>query len=205
MVPEIQDTYLIESPEQALALLNPVRGEIVVRLVEPASAAEVARMLGDTPQRINYHLKTLEKVGLVRRCGTRQVRNLVEVLFQAIAKSFVLAESLSMKSETAHKLKDQGALAHLIRTAERLKQDALALMERSDAAEQVPSASLELNVPLGDEAQRAAFVEDYVAAVQELVKKYAGKAGGGGSTGDEREKQPYQVVLAVYPKPEQCV
>lgn len=203
MVPDIQESYLIESPEQALALLNPVRGEIVAQLVEPASAAEVARVLGDTPQRINYHLKMLEKVGLVRRCGTRQVRNLVEVLFQAIAKSFVLAESLSMKPETAQKLKDQGALSHLIQTAERLKQDALVLMERSDATEQVPSASLQLNVPLGDEGQRAAFVDDYVAAVQALVCKYTGQAGKSGGNADSAGgKQPYQVVLAVYPKPE---
>jgi DNA-binding transcriptional ArsR family regulator len=214
VVTDIQETYLIASPEQALALLNPVRGDIVAQLIEPASAAEVARALGDTPQRINYHLKTLEKVGLVRRCGTRQVRNLVEVLFQAVARSFVLAESLSMKPETAQKLKDQGALANLIQTAERLKQDALVLMERSDRNVQVPSASLQLNVPLCDEAQRAAFVEDYVAAVQALVSKYTKLAEGGGkaydSEGDINNgrrastggKKPYQVVLAVYPKPD---
>ncbi|KIL38875.1 ArsR family transcriptional regulator [Gordoniibacillus kamchatkensis] len=197
MVHDIQETYRVEAPEQALVLLNPLRGEIAARLVEPASAAEVARMLGETPQRINYHLKALEKVGLVRRTGTRQVRNLVEVLYQAVAKTFVLAEALSMKPETLQKLKDQGALAHLIRTAERVKQDALLLMERSDAAEQVPSAALELQVPLGDETQRAAFIEEYVAAVQAIVRKYAAA----GSTGD-KEKILYQAVLTVYPKPD---
>jgi DNA-binding transcriptional ArsR family regulator len=194
MKPEMQETYVVEAPEQALTLLNPLRGDILSRLAEAGSATEVARALGETPQRVNYHLKALEKVGLVRRVGTRQVRNLVEVLFQAVAKTFVLSEALSMKPDTVRKLKDQGALAHLIQTADTIKREALLLMERSDAAQEVPSASLQLQVPLGDEAQRAAFVEEYVSLVQALVHKYAGDGGAG--------KDPYQVVLAVYPNPE---
>jgi DNA-binding transcriptional ArsR family regulator len=194
MKPEIQETYVVEAPEQALTLLNPLRGDILSRLAEAGSATEVARALGETPQRVNYHLKALEKVGLVRRVGTRQVRNLVEVLFQAVAKTFVLSEALSMKPDTVRKLKDQGALAHLIQTADTMKREALMLMERSDAAQEVPSASLQLQVPLGDEAQRAAFVKEYVSLVQALVHKYAGDGGAG--------KDPYQVVLAVYPNPE---
>ncbi|MFC0212285.1 ArsR/SmtB family transcription factor [Paenibacillus chartarius] len=198
MIPEIEESYRIEAPEQALAMLNPLRGEILSRLVEPASAAEVARMIGETPQRVNYHLKTLEKVGLVRRAGTRQVRNLVEVLYRAIAKTFVLSESLGMKPETARKLQDQGALAHLIQTADRVRQDALLLMERSDAAQPVPSATLQLMVPLGDERERERFLAEYVAAVQALVQKYTDSA-----AADRGEsKVPYQMVVAVYPTPE---
>lgn len=188
----IQESYVLESPEQAMALLNPLRGEIVAHLQEPASATEVARQLSETPQRINYHLKSLEKVGIVRRVGTRQVRNLVEVLFQAVAKSFILAESLSMKPETMRKLKDQGALAHLITTSERMKRDALLLMEQSDENEVVASAALQLQVTLSDPEQRNAFVEEYVSLVQKLVAKFHC---------DVQSDEVYQVLLAVYPQP----
>jgi DNA-binding transcriptional ArsR family regulator len=188
----IQENYVLESPEQAMALLNPLRGEIVAHLMEPASASEVARQLNETPQRINYHLKSLEKVGIVRRVGSRQVRNLVEVLFQAVAKSFVLAESLSMKPETVRKLKDQGALSHLITTSERMKKDALLLMEQSDENEVIASAALQLQVSLADPEQRHAFVEEYVSLVHKLVAKYHS---------DSKQEDTYQVLLAVYPKP----
>jgi DNA-binding transcriptional ArsR family regulator len=188
----IQESYVLESPEQAMALLNPLRGEIVAHLQEPASATEVARQLSETPQRINYHLKSLEKVGIVRRVGTRQVRNLVEVLFQAVAKSFILAESLSMKPETMRKLKDQGALAHLITSSERMKQDALLLMEQSDENEIIASAALQLQVTLANPEQRNAFVEEYVSLVQKLVAKYHCEA---------PSNEIYQVLLAVYPQP----
>ncbi|BFT69415.1 ArsR/SmtB family transcription factor [Paenibacillus sp. P36] len=194
MLNDIQERYYIESPEQATVLLNPIRGEIIAQLLEPGSAAEVARTLGETAQRINYHLKALEKAGLVQRIGTRQVRNLVEVLYRSIAKTFVLADSLSMKPETVQKLKDQSSLAHLVTTSERIRRDALLLMEQSDVGEEIPSATLQLQVHLCDEHQRQAFIEEYAAMVQQLVERYA--AG-------KDENEAYQVLLAVYPKPKE--
>jgi DNA-binding transcriptional ArsR family regulator len=194
LLSELPNSYVVETPEQAMALLNPLRGEIVARLMEPASAAEVARQLGEQPQRINYHLKALEKAGLVERVGSRQVRNLVELLYRSIAKSFVLAESLSMKPETMQKLKDQSALAHLIDTSERIKRDALLLMEQSDENETIPSAVLQLRVQLSDQEERNAFVDEYIALVQQLVDRYHCK---------KDCSEEYNVLLAVYPKPAQ--
>ncbi len=193
MLPDIQETYIVETPEQALALLNPLRAEMLSHLAQPASAAEIARTIGETPQRMNYHLKALEKVGLVRKAGTRQVRNLVEVLYQAVAKTFILSDSLNLHPDTVQQMKDHGSLAHLITIAERIKRDSLLLMEKSDASENVPSASLHTKVRLANEAQRSAFVQEYV----ELVKQLAGKYG---KDGDASET--YSVVLAVYPEPE---
>lgn len=185
------ETYLVESPEQAMALLNPLRAEILSRLAEPASAAEVARAINEIPQRVNYHLKALEKVGLVRRVGSRQVRNLVEVLYLAIARTYVLSEGLNWAGNTVQQIKDQGALSHLVTTAERIKRDALLLMERSDQEEDIPSATLDTSVRLASAEQRSAFVEEYVQLVNELVKKYQHSATGA---------ETYQVILAVYPK-----
>ncbi|MDR6551914.1 helix-turn-helix domain-containing protein [Paenibacillus qinlingensis] len=188
---DIQDSYCIHSPEQATVLLNPLRGEIIAQLLEPGSATEVARTLGETAQRINYHLKALEKAGLVQRVGTRQVRNLVEVLYRSIAKTFVLAESLSMKPETLQKLKDQSSLAHLITTSERIRRDAMLLMEESDVGDVIPSATLQFQVHLCTEQERQSFIEEYTAMVGQLVTRYS----------SSKEQEAYQVLLAVYPKP----
>jgi DNA-binding transcriptional ArsR family regulator len=188
---EFQETCYVESPEQATALLNPIRAEILSKLTEPASAAEVARMIGETPQRVNYHLKALEKVGLARRVGTRQVRNLVEVLYQSIARTFVISEMLGWKSEAVQRIKDQGSLSHLITISERIKRDALLLMEKSDQDEQIPSATLSMKVQLETVEKRNQFVRDYVALVKELVAKYQPQG---------EEDDAYNVILAVYPE-----
>lgn len=185
----MQETYLVELPEQASALIHPLRAEILAHLKQPGSATEVAKKLKETPQRINYHLKTLQKVGLVTKVGTRQVRNLVEVLYQSVAKTFILAETLSISKETIKKMKDQGSLLHLIHTAERMKQDAISLMEQSDNNEEIPSASLQMQVTLADEAMREQFIADYVSLVKQLVRKYQ----------SESPTARYQVLLSVYP------
>ncbi|MCH5584996.1 helix-turn-helix domain-containing protein [Shimazuella sp. AN120528] len=190
----LQETYLIELPEQASALINPLRAEILAQLKQPSSATEVAKKLKETPQRINYHLKTLQKVGLVTKVGTRQVRNLVEVLYQSIAKTFLLSETLSIRKDTIQKMKDQGSLLHLIHTSERMRQDALLLMEQSDQNEVIPSASLQMQVNLANESIREQFVEDYVSLVKNLVKKYQTI---------KDHTNPYQVLLSVYPDPDQ--
>ena len=192
MNPELPETHVVRSPEQAAALLNPLRAEILAIVREPASAAEVARKIGDTPQRINYHLKSLEKVGLVRRVGTRQVRNLVEVLYQAIAKSFLLSEAVGLNPETSERIKEQGALAHLITLSDRIRRDALLLMEQSENKGQIPSASLQMKVHLDSEERRRAFLRDYAAMLEELVSRY-GAAG-------EGDENAFRVTAVIYPE-----
>ncbi|SDD76808.1 Helix-turn-helix domain-containing protein [Paenibacillus sp. UNCCL117] len=191
--PHIQDLYRLEYAEQAVALLNPLRAEVLRLLCEPASASEIGRQVGETAQKVNYHLKALEKVGLIRRSGTRQVKNLVEVLYQAIARSYLIPDAFGWPDAMIQRMKDQGALSHLIMASERLRGDAMRLMELADEAE-VPSAVLETEVYLPDEAARQAFVRDYAEAVRGLSEKY-GAAGSGEGTG-------FRVMTAVYPEPE---
>ncbi|WP_282939810.1 helix-turn-helix domain-containing protein [Paenibacillus sp. RC67] len=194
MQQDILESCLIQSPDQAMALLNPLRADIVSRLIEPASAAELGRMINEPPQRMNYHLKALEKTGLIRRVGTRQVRNLVEVLYQSIAKTFVLAESLSLSEETIERLKEHGSLAQLITTAEQMKKDAVYLMEHSEKGTEIPSATLQMDIPLLDGDDREAFIADYVTMVKQLVGKYAKAAD------NCQNPSLYKVILSVYPK-----
>ncbi|SDW65820.1 Helix-turn-helix domain-containing protein [Marininema mesophilum] len=188
----LQETYRITSPEQAAALLHPLRGEILAHLIQPASATEVARRIGETPQRVNYHLKTLEKVGLVQRTGSRQVKNLVEGLYQGAARSYLLADTLGLSPQDLQRLEQETSLSHLIQTSERIKEAAVRLMDRTDIGEEIPSATLTSNIFLQDEAERRAFLDEYVALLQELAAKYSAKKEGHGS--------PYRMVMAVYPE-----
>jgi DNA-binding transcriptional ArsR family regulator len=189
---EIRETYLVESPDQATALLNPLRAEILSKMKEPASSAQIARLIKESSQKVNYHVKALEKVGLVKRVGTRSVRNLVEVLYQSIAKTFVLSESLGWEPETVQKIKDQGSLKHLITTSERIKRDAFYLMERSDQDETIPSATLDMTVQLENKELRKEFVQEYVSMVKGLVERYQSPQASGNDT--------YNVIVAIYPQ-----
>ncbi|SDM56511.1 Helix-turn-helix domain-containing protein [Fictibacillus solisalsi] len=190
---QIKETYLITLPEQAAALLHPIRSEIVAALKVPASATEIAKALNETPQKINYHLKALEKVELVQKVGTRNVRNLVEVLYQAVAKTLVLSESLGLSPETSQKLQDQQALAHVLSLTEAIKKDALQLMEQAEET-QIPSAVLQAAVNLCGEDQRNEFMNEYFSLLHQLIEKY--------QSGEKENGEEYQVSIAIYPKPE---
>jgi len=51
---------------------------VLEQLREPASAAEVARRLGESRQNLNYHPKELERAGVVTRVGERRAGGLIE-------------------------------------------------------------------------------------------------------------------------------
>ncbi|MDF2714311.1 MAG: hypothetical protein K0R28_1236 [Paenibacillus sp.] len=202
-VQEPLEMVVVHDPEQAVVLLNPLRAQILAHMRKPVSAAEVGRLMQETPQKINYHLKALEKVGLVRKTGSRQVRNLVEVLYQAIAKSFVLSDALGFEPETVRRMKEDGSLSHLVHSSEKLKRDALRLMERTEAGETVHSATLSATVRLVDEEERQSFVREYMEALRLLTEKYGGS--GDRSMNGKADAQPaqsgsYEVLVAVYPQ-----
>lgn len=190
MAEEIREALIVESAEQATVLLHPLRAEILSVLSEPLSAAEVGRKMNETPQRVNYHLKALEKVGLVHQVGKRQVRNLVEVLYQAIAKSFILSEYLGLGEETIKKLKDQSSLSNIVTLAETMKKDAIALLDYADQHQDIPSASIQSVVSLPSESIRKQFLEEYVTFVKSLINKYNKK---------QEDGEDFKVTLAVYP------
>jgi DNA-binding transcriptional ArsR family regulator len=71
---------VIEDSERAAALLSPMRLQLVESLREPDSAAGVARKLGLPRQKVHYHLRELERAGLVEVLEERRKGNVVAPL-----------------------------------------------------------------------------------------------------------------------------
>ena len=76
-------TYRIRRTEQIEALASPVRQEIVDALQVSGACpiAEVAAQLGRAPDSLYYHVRHLERVGLVVRRGVRRNGQRDEALF----------------------------------------------------------------------------------------------------------------------------
>lgn len=183
----------ITEPERLQALCHPTRVEILEVLREPASAAAVGRRIGQTRQRVNYHLKALEEAGLVERVGTRQNGNFTETLYRSVARAFVVAPSVAWSDpRRLDVLKSQHSLQTLVSIGERLQRDAVVLLDRAtfEGAE-VPSAAVSAELRFADEASRAAFLREYLEATRALVEKYESKEG-----------DAYRVTLAVHPRTE---
>ena len=183
----------VEEPDQLQALANPMRLQIMRHLREDGSSASLARSLGIPRQNVNYHLKELERVGLVRRVGERRNRNFVETLYRAAGTAIVVSPRAAWDDEERRAVRDQVSLEQLVQLGERLGHDAAALLDRAAFdGERIPSASVEVTVHLADEQQRAQFLKEYLAAVRPVLRKY------------ERAKgTDFRVMFAAYPTPEQ--
>src|SRR3954470_6067362 len=90
----MRDVVYLDQIEQAEALLKPQRIEVLRQLAEPRSCTEVAAELGQTPQRVYYHVKRLLEAGLVRQAAERRVRAIHEGIYQAAGRSYWLSPGL---------------------------------------------------------------------------------------------------------------
>jgi len=182
---------LLNDSQQIRALAHPVRSKLLEGLRTPGTAAGLARGLGRSRQFVSYHLKELERIGLVRRAGDRRKGNFVEQLYEATARRFVVSSRFSSDPERlAAVLRDQVSLAQLADLGERLQQDSGGLIDRAArSGEQIPSATVEAEVRFPDAAARAAFLADYVRTLEALLAKHGSAKG-----------EPYRVALAAYPQ-----
>lgn len=73
---------MLTDPDLVVDNLGEFRRQILVALDKPDSATGLAKRLGSTRQKVNYHLRTLEDAGLVELVETRQRRGLEERIVQ---------------------------------------------------------------------------------------------------------------------------
>jgi predicted ArsR family transcriptional regulator len=84
----MQEVHFIEHVDEAAEVLKPARIEILSRLSSPRTCPELAKELGMTTQKVNYHMNVLREAGLVRLVEERRKRGTVEGIYLAVAKSF---------------------------------------------------------------------------------------------------------------------
>ncbi|GAA3736380.1 hypothetical protein GCM10022225_18850 [Plantactinospora mayteni] len=179
----MRDVMYLEQIEQAETLLKPQRIEVLRQLAEPHTCTEVATQLGQTPQRVYYHVKRLVEAGLVDQVSERRVRGISEGIYQASARSYWLSPRLVGRIGL-RKAQDEMSLGYLLNLMEEVQAD-IAALDRT--APELPSIGVsgEIRVPA---EQRQQFLTDLQTALQELFTRY------GGAEGDA-----FKLAVACYP------
>jgi len=185
-----QPVHVVDDLEALQVLGHPLRVRILELLREPGSAATVAREVGETRQKVNYHLKELERVGLVAPVGERRAGNFIETLYEAAGRSFLVAPSVAWSDRRrVDALRQQHSLENLVMVGAQLQRDAISLLDRAAFdGEAIASAAVEADVHFADERDRGEFLEEYLATVQKLCDRYGARDG-----------LPYRIVLAAHP------
>jgi len=184
---------ILNDPETLSLLGHPIRVRILDALREPGSAATLARQLGQPRQKLNYHLKELLAADLIEPVGERRVGNFVESLYRAVARTFLVSPEVAWADpRRAATLAQQHSLQTLVLLGQRLQRDAALLLDRAAFdGEQIASASVLAEARFVSEADREAFLDEYLRTLAGLLEKYGNKEGAA-----------YRVVLAAYPETE---
>ena len=195
----MQDVCYIEDVEQAMALLKPLRLEILRRLDSPRTCPELATEFEESAQKIYYHVKALQEAGLVNKVAEKRVRGTVEGYYQAKARSYWLAPKLVGAVGGARQARDQASLRVLLQLAEDVIEDTGRLGSASEAGRHVPSLSLSAQIHLADSAQRAEFLQELQTTFQTLALKYGIPQNDDDGT---NKSANFRLVMMCYPKQE---
>nr|WP_223242339.1 helix-turn-helix domain-containing protein [Streptomyces sp. CBMA123] len=178
----VLDVAVIEEPAAAEASLDPIRSRILAALAEPGSAAMLATRLGLPRQKVNYHLKELERHGLVELAEERRKGNVTERVYRATACSYVISPSvLAAVSPDPSRAPDQLSARWLLALGSRLVQEVGALLTgASRAGRRVATFGIDAQVRFASAADRTAFAEELAQSVATLVSRYHDESAPGG-------------------------
>jgi DNA-binding transcriptional ArsR family regulator len=189
------DVEVIADPGAAVVALDPVRARLLAELAEPGSAASLATRIGLARQKVNYHLRTLEAHGLVRVVEERRWGGLTERLYLATAASYVVSPAaLGRAASDPERVADRLSARYLVSLAARIVREVGDLAGRADrAGKRLPTLALDTEIRFRSAAERAAFTNEFAAAVTSLVSRYHDATAPGG--------RRHRVVVAAHPIP----
>jgi DNA-binding transcriptional ArsR family regulator len=189
----VHDVTLIDDPAAAEASLDPIRSRLLAELGEPGSASTLAPRVGLTRQKVNYHLRALERHGLVELVEERRKGNCTERVLQATAASYVISPAVHAgTAPDPSRQPDQRSARWLLAVAGRLVGEVGELISRSSAAgKPVATLGIDSEVRFASASDRAAFAAELADAVNGLVARYHDEGAAGG--------RPHRFIVALHP------
>ncbi len=189
----MHDVTVIDDPAAAEASLDPIRARLLAELAEPASASSLAPRVGLSRQKANYHLRALERHGLVELVEERRKGNCTERVLQATAASYVISPTaLPGVAPDPSRAPDQRSARWLLAVAGRLVREVGELITGAGAAGQpLATLGIDSDIRFASARDRAAFAAELAGTVNRLVAKYHDESVAGG--------RRHRFVVALHP------
>jgi DNA-binding transcriptional ArsR family regulator len=170
----VQSVTVIDDPSAAEVSLDPVRARLLAELAQPASAAALAAKLGLARQKVNYHLRALERHGLVELAEERRKGNVTERVMRATASSYVISPAaLAAVAPDPERSPDQLSALWLLALAARLVKELGVLIGRARRARRaLATFAIDAEIRFASASDRAAFAAELSAAVEGLAARY---------------------------------
>jgi DNA-binding transcriptional ArsR family regulator len=187
------DVAVIDDPAAAEVSLDPIRSRILAELVQESSATMLAGRIGLARQKVNYHLRALERHGLVELVEERRKGNTIERVMRATAASYVISPAaLATVAPDPSRSPDRLSARWLLAVAARLVRDVGDLITGGTrVGRPVATFAIDGEVRFATAADRTAFADELTAAVTALVGKYHDESAPAGRF--------HRVIVAMHP------
>lgn len=182
---------------------HPVRQQILALARAPMSATEMALQLGLTRQRVNYHVRKLERAKFLTRAEKRMRRNMVEQRYVATARAYVIApELLGPLAPHANAVQDAASAAALFAIASRAQHDLTRVVSDADAqSRRLATLSLTADIRFTSADQRAEFTRALEQGIADIVARHSAPFTLTDST--PAPGRPYRLFLGCHPIPQE--
>lgn len=150
---------LLDDPDRIAAACHPLRRRLLDALDEPRSASGLSRLLDVSRQTANYHLRTLEELGLVALVSEEPVRGVTE-RFYARTSSLVLVDPAALEVRGLDARSARGVLASVAAGVQVIRRAVAVARAAAAADERVAAATLDATVHLPDPSAARAFTDD---------------------------------------------
>ena len=187
------DVTVIDDPAAAEASLDPVRTRLLAELVHPGSASMLATKVGLARQKVNYHLRALERHGLVELVEERRKGNMTERVMRATAASYVISPAaLAAVAPDPDRSPDQLSALWMLALAARLVKELGELLGRAKRARRpLATFAIDTEIRFGSARDRAGFAAELSDSVEALVSKYHDEFAAGG--------RKHRLIVALHP------
>jgi DNA-binding transcriptional ArsR family regulator len=187
------DVAVIDDPAAAETSLDPVRARLLAALAEPGSATSLAERAGLSRQKANYHLRALERHGLIQLVEERRKGNCTERVMQATASSYVISPAaLAAVAPDPARSPDQLSARWMLALVARLVREVGDLITGAGAArKRLATFAIDSEIRFASAADRAAFAAELADAVTAPVGRYHDERAPGG--------RKHRLVIAMHP------
>ncbi len=159
---------------QVAAMLEPLRLRMLEHLQVPNSATGLSRLLKMPRQRVNYHLRELERHKLVEFVEERRKGNCTERIVRATATSYVInPATLGSLASNPAMIEDRFSSTYQVAVAAKAIRDLAVLEKRATAArKKLPTLTLQVSIRFSGPETQQGFARDLTNAIAELTAKY---------------------------------
>jgi len=185
---------VLSESHRLAAVLSPIRRRVLQSLDTPDSATGIARRLGIPRQKVNYHLRELERAGFVEIDETLQRRGCVERRVRLTSRAFVVSpDFLGGLAGDPDKIQDTFSSSYLVSAASRMVRDVAVLRDRASKVDQkLATMTLETEISFESPAAFKDFSKELAAQLARLTTEY--------NNPRSRSSRKFRIVIASHPK-----